>query len=62
MQYFGLNIVEGVTDRWVEIEMSWVEIEMSWVEVGAQVSNSVIKNGNDFIKKLRVSRRNTSKS
>ena len=55
MQYFGLNIVEGVTDR-------WVEIEMSWVEVGAQVSNTVIKNGNDFIKKLPVSRRNTSKS
>ena len=43
MQYFGSNIVEGVAESWVEVEMScvevsgagwtWVEVEMSWVEV-----------------------------
>ena len=27
MQYFGLNIVEGVADSWVEAEMSWVEVD-----------------------------------
>ena len=40
MQYFGLNIVEGVAESWVEAEMSWVEVEMSWVEVGARFSNT----------------------
>ena len=33
MKYFGSNIVEGVVESWVEVEMSWVEVEMSWVEV-----------------------------
>ena len=33
VQYFGLNIVEGVAD-------SWVETEMNWVEVGARFSNA----------------------
>ena len=25
VQYFGSNIVEGVPESWVEVEMSWVE-------------------------------------
>ena len=33
VQNFGLNIVEGVAD-------SWVETEMNWVEVGARFSNA----------------------
>ena len=36
MQYFGSNIVKGVTESWVEAEMSWVEVDVagwSWVEV-----------------------------
>ena len=33
MQYFGLNIVEGAADSWMEAGMSWAEVEMSWVEV-----------------------------
>ena len=32
MQYFGSNIVEGVTESWVKAEKSWEEVEMSWVE------------------------------
>ena len=53
MQYFGSNIVEGVAESWVEVEMSWVEVEMSWVEVdgarwswvevGARFSNTQTK-------------------
>ena len=34
MQYFGLNIVEGVAESWVETEMSWVEVDgagLRWV-------------------------------
>ena len=34
MQYFGSNIVEGVAESWVEVEMSWVEVDgagWSWV-------------------------------
>ena len=27
MQYFGLNIVEGVAENWMEAEMSWVEVD-----------------------------------
>ena len=27
VQYFGSNIVEGVTESWVEAEMSWVEVD-----------------------------------
>ena len=27
MQYFGLNIVEGVVESWVEAEISWVEVD-----------------------------------
>ena len=27
MQYFGLNIVEGVAESWVETKMSWVELD-----------------------------------
>ena len=27
VQYFGLNIVEGVGESWVEAEMSWVEVD-----------------------------------
>ena len=27
MQYFGSNIVEGVAESWVEVEMSWVEMD-----------------------------------
>ena len=33
VQYFGLNIVGGVVENWLEAEMSWVEVEMSWVEM-----------------------------
>ena len=36
VQYFGSNIVEGVAESWVEVEMSWVEVDgagWSWVEV-----------------------------
>ena len=33
MQYFGPNIVEGVTESWVEVAISWVEVAISWVEV-----------------------------
>ena len=38
MQYFSLNIVEGVAETWVEAEMSWVEVETSGVEVGERFS------------------------
>ena len=44
MQYFGSNIVEGVAESWVEVEMSWVEVDRagwrlkwdgwSWMELG----------------------------
>ena len=27
MHYFGSNIVEGVGESWVEVEMSWVEVD-----------------------------------
>ena len=27
VQYFGSNIVKGVGESWVEVEMSWVEVE-----------------------------------
>ena len=27
VQYFGSNIVEGVEESWVEVEMSWVEVD-----------------------------------
>ena len=53
MQYFGSNIVEGVAESWVEVEMSWVEVDGAgwrwvelggggwiWVEVGARFSNT----------------------
>ena len=33
MQYFGLNILEGVEESWVEAEISWLKVEMRWVEV-----------------------------
>ena len=36
MQYFGSNIVEGVAESWVEVEMSCVEVSgagWTWVEV-----------------------------
>ena len=36
VQYFGSNIVEGVAESRVEVEMSWVEVDgvgSSWVEV-----------------------------
>ena len=52
-QHFGSNIVEGVADSWVEVEMSWVEADgagwrwmklggggWSCVEVGARFSNT----------------------
>ena len=26
MQYFDSNIVEGIAESWVEVEMSWVEL------------------------------------
>ena len=26
VQYFGSNIVEGVTESWAETEMSWVDM------------------------------------
>ena len=26
VQYFGSNIIEGVTESWVEAKMSWVEV------------------------------------
>ena len=34
VQYFGSNIVKGVTESWVEAEMSWVEVdEAGWRRV-----------------------------
>ena len=36
VQYFGSNIVEGVTESWVEAEMSWVEVSGAgrrWMEL-----------------------------
>ena len=36
VQYFGLNVVEGFAEDWVEAEMSWMEVDgagWSWVEV-----------------------------
>ena len=36
VQYFGSNIVEGVAE-------TWVEVEMSWVEVGVRFSNTLIE-------------------
>ena len=35
MQYFVSIIVEGITERWVEAEMSWLEVVgagWNWVE------------------------------
>ena len=46
VQYFGSNIVEGVAESWVEVEMSWVEVDgagWSWVEVVARFSNTHFK-------------------
>ena len=37
MQYFGSNIVEGVPESWVEVEMRWVEVDGAgwrWMELG----------------------------
>ena len=37
VQYFGANIVEGVPESWVEVEMSWVEVDGAgwrWMELG----------------------------
>ena len=45
MQCFGSNIVKGVAESWVEVEMSWVKVDgagWSWVEVGARFSNTHI--------------------
>ena len=36
VQYFGSNLVEGVAESWVEVEMTWVELGgggRSWLEV-----------------------------
>ena len=36
MQYFGPNFVEGVTESWVETEMSWGELNGAgwrWVKM-----------------------------
>ena len=44
MQYFVSIIVEGITERWVEAEMSWLEVVgagWNWVEVGARFSNTL---------------------
>ena len=33
-EYFGSNIVEGVAESWMEVEMSWEEVdraEWRWV-------------------------------
>ena len=57
VQHFGSNIVEGVAESWVETEMSWVEVDgAGWRWVHGLVI-PIIKNGNDFINKLRLSRR-----
>ena len=55
MQYFGSNMVESVSENWVETEMSWVEVHgsgwswmklgvggWSWVEVRARFNNTRI--------------------
>ena len=37
VQYFGLNIVAGVAESWMEAEMSWVELGgagWGWMELG----------------------------
>ena len=47
VQYFDSNIVEGIAESWVEVEMSWVEVDelggagLRWVEVGARLSNTL---------------------
>ena len=49
VQYFGSNIVEGVAENWVEVEMSLVELGgagWSWVELGARFSNTHLKKVN----------------
>ena len=36
VQYFDSNIVEGVAESWVDIEMSWVEVDGArwrWMEL-----------------------------
>ena len=47
--YFGSNNVEGVTE-------SWVEAEMSWVEVGAWLSNTLFFNLKKKYFDLKISR------
>ena len=45
VQYFGSNMIEGVAESWVEVEMSWVEVGgggWSWVELGARFSNTQV--------------------
>ena len=49
MQHFGSNIVEGVAESWVEVEMSWVEADGAgwrWMELGgggARFNNTLSK-------------------
>ena len=46
MQHFSSNNVEGVAERWVEVQMSWLEVGgggWSWVEVGEWFSNTHVK-------------------
>ena len=62
VHYLGSNIVEGVAESRVEGEMNWVEVDgTGWRWVHGLVI-PIIKNGNDFINKLRLSRRNTFES
>ena len=47
VQYFGLNIVEGVAESWVEVEMSWVEVDgggWRWVHSLVIPFDDIIKN------------------
>ena len=58
----GWNELGGGGWSWVEVEMSWVEVDgAGWRWVHGLVI-PIIKNGNDFINKLRLSKRNTFKS
>ena len=47
VQYFGWNILEGVAESWVEVEMSWVEVDgvgWWWVHSLVILFDGILKN------------------
>ena len=47
VQHFGSNIVEGVAENWVEVEMSWVEVNGAgwrWVHSLVMPFDDIYKN------------------